>query len=102
MSEFLRAVLGAGLLLASIAPVLIWGARLIASFMLGQQILQSLALTAVALAALLVAALLAAALAQAEERVWAGVALAAIPWAVQSAVLWWLGRQPPKPPSQQA
>jgi hypothetical protein len=102
MSEFVRAIFGMGLLLVAIVPVLTWGAGLIAAFMTGQQILKSLVLTVLALAALLLGALLAAALAQADERVWAAVALAAIPWAVQGAVLWWARRQQPKPPSQQA
>jgi hypothetical protein len=102
MTEFLRAIFGMGLLLLAIVPVLTWGARLIASFMLGQQILQSLAFTALALAALLLGALLAAAFAQADERVWAAVALATVPWAVQGAVLWWTRRQQQKAPSKQA
>ncbi len=100
--DMLRAVLAMALLLLAIVPVLGCGARLIVAFMAGQHIMRALGLTVLAVAALLVGAMAALWLTNVGQRVGAGLALAAIPWAVQACARWWERRQALIPPSQQA
>ena len=100
--DMLRAVLAMALLLLAIVPVLGCGARLIVAFMAGQHIVRALALTVLAIAAVLAGAMAALWLTNADQRVGAGVALAAIPWGVEACARWWERRQALKSPPQQA
>jgi cytochrome c oxidase assembly factor CtaG len=87
------------LVFAAIVPVLTRGGQLIASFMVGREIVKNLALTFVALLVLFIAAGIAAALITRGNTLWAATTLAALPWAAHKASDWFVARPQTEAPT---